>query len=97
MKIAYFKDRETGEIVNYQNLEKTNMSSEQIQKIVKDNNEKKGKYIVFLADVKESSLIAHLIKKNEERIKYRKEEIEDIIDNLEDALYSLRGLEVWVG
>lgn len=97
MKIAYFKDRETGEIVNYQNLEKTNMSSEQIQKIAKDNNEKRGKYIVFLADVKESSLIAHLIKKNEERIKYRKEEIEDIIDNLEDALYSLRGLEVWVG
>lgn len=94
MKLACFKDRETGDVASIQNLTESVMSDEQIKDSVKKYNESDKGNIVSVVNVKDNSLIAFLVKKCEMKDKYKKDLIADIVCDLQRAIDDLEFLEV---
>ena len=73
------------------------LTLDQLQELVKEFNEGKGKeqnITAYVVELEDDSLPAYLARKAAERRKFDKEIVQEAISSIEDALDSVRSLEV---
>lgn len=94
MKIAYYKDKQSGKITRHCRVD-DNRTIEEINNIVAVYNLDECKTDrIYIIEVKEGSFLEYLINRYEEKIKFPKKVIGEAIDCLKDALLAVQILEV---
>ena len=94
MKIAYYRDKQSGKIVRHCRVD-DKRTMEEINNIVAVYNlDERKTDRVYIIEVKEGSFLEDLTNKCEEKIKFPKKVIEEAIDCLQNALLAVQILEV---
>lgn len=95
MKVAFYRSRDDGRIMNYQKIPE-DWDSETIKRKVDEFNEypKNGNSMAEAIDVESDGFIAYLIGRVQQKENYSKSVVNDIADSLRDALCLVENLSV---
>lgn len=95
MMLVYYRNKD-GAIFRHHAPPGEGLTLDQLEKLVQEYNEGKGKQqgiTAYAVELEDDGLPAYLAQKAAERRKFNKEIVQEAISSIEDALDSVRSLE----